>query len=89
MESTRTPSTLAKVSLGTVTIMFVADSWIFSAHAVIGIMSDNKTSLPLLVPAFLFLCSAVVFGPVSVELVVDADDSDMRYFSIAYKRRKE
>ena len=65
MESTRTPSTLAKVSLGAVTIMFVADSWIFSAHAVIGIMSDNKTSLPLLVPAFLFLCSAVVFGPVS------------------------
>jgi hypothetical protein len=65
MESTRTPSTLAKVSLWTIAMMFIADSWIFSAHAVIGIMSDNRTSMPMLVPAFLFLCSAVVFGPVS------------------------
>lgn len=52
-------------------MMSVADSWIFSAHAVIGMMSENKTSLPMLIPAFLYLCSAVVFGPVSVHCVME------------------
>ena len=45
--------------------MAISDSWIFSAHVVVGIMSDNRTSLPMLVPGFLSLCTAVVFGPVS------------------------
>ncbi|WVQ85781.1 hypothetical protein IAT38_007948 [Cryptococcus sp. DSM 104549] len=63
MESTRTPSTLAKVSLWGVVIMSVSDSWVFSAHVVLGIMSDNRASLPMLVPGFLCLCTAVVFGP--------------------------
>jgi hypothetical protein len=45
--------------------MGTADSWIFSAHVVVGIMSENKTSLPMLVPGFLCLCTAIVFGPVS------------------------
>lgn len=71
MESTRTPSTLAKVSLWTIAMMSIADSWIFSAHAVIGMMSENKTSLPMLVPSFLYLCSAVVFGPVSKPSVTE------------------
>lgn len=64
MESTRTPSTLAKVSLWTIVLMGISDTWIFSAHLAIGIYSDNKTSLPLLVPAFLIFCTAIVFGPV-------------------------
>lgn len=45
-------------------MMGVSDSWIFSAHVVMGLLSDNKTSIALLVPGFLGLCSAVVFGPV-------------------------
>ncbi|KAL7422798.1 hypothetical protein Q5752_002094 [Cryptotrichosporon argae] len=63
MESTRTPSSLAKVSLWTIVMMGISDSWVFSAHVVVGIMSDNKSSLPMLVPGFLSLCTAVVFGP--------------------------
>ncbi|KAK4685270.1 transmembrane E3 ubiquitin-protein ligase, partial [Tremellales sp. Uapishka_1] len=63
MEFTRTPSTLSKVSLWTIVMMGTADSWIFSAHVVVGIMSENKTSLPMLVPGFLCLCTAIVFGP--------------------------
>lgn len=66
MESTRTPSLLSKVSLWTIVIMGVTDSWIFSAHVVMGILSDSKSSITLLVPGFLGLCSAVVFGPVSL-----------------------
>lgn len=75
MERTRTPSTLAKVSLWSIVMMGVMDSWVFSAHVVVGIMSDNRTSLPLLVPGFLCLCSAIVFGPVSLTLsgLVPAD----------------
>lgn len=65
MEATRTPSTLAKVSLWTIVILGVTDSWIFSAHLVIGVMTDNKTGLPMLVPGFCALCTAIVFGPVS------------------------
>lgn len=65
MEHTRTPSTLAKVSMWTIVLMGISDTWIFSAHLAIGIYSDNKTSLPLLVPAFLIFCTAIVFGPVS------------------------
>lgn len=34
-------------------------------HAVVAIMSDNVTTLPLLLPSFLCLCTALVFGPVS------------------------
>ena len=45
--------------------MGITDSWIFSAHVVMGILSDSKLSIGLLVPGFLGLCSAVVFGPVS------------------------
>ncbi|ORY35895.1 hypothetical protein BCR39DRAFT_512893 [Naematelia encephala] len=63
MEATRTPSTLAKVSLWSIVIMGISDSWIFSAHVVVGIMSDNRASMAMLVPGFLCLCSAIVFGP--------------------------
>ncbi|WWC92049.1 uncharacterized protein L201_007003 [Kwoniella dendrophila CBS 6074] len=63
MEQTRTPSALSKVSVYTIVIMSITDSWIFSAHVVVGIMSDNKASLPMLVPGFMCLCTAVVFGP--------------------------
>ncbi|WWC98821.1 hypothetical protein V866_005714 [Kwoniella sp. B9012] len=63
MERTRTPSSLSKVSVYTIVIMSITDSWVFSAHVVVGIMSDNKASLPMLVPGFLCLCTAVVFGP--------------------------
>lgn len=50
-------------------MMGIADSWIFSAHVVVGVMSDNRTSLPMLVPGFLCLCTAIVFGPVSLPSV--------------------
>lgn len=65
MERTRTPSTLAKVSLWTIVLIALSDSWIFSAHLVFGVLSDNRTSLPMLVPGFAALCTAIVFGPVS------------------------
>ena len=64
MESTRTPSTLAKVSVWTIVMMGISDSWVFSAHVVLGIVSDNQSSLPLLVPGFLCLCTAIIFAPV-------------------------
>ncbi|BEJ11489.1 hypothetical protein CspHIS471_0109110 [Cutaneotrichosporon sp. HIS471] len=63
MERTRTPSTLAKVSLWTIVLIALSDSWIFSAHLVTGVISDNRTSLPMLVPGFAALCTAIVFGP--------------------------
>ena len=66
MEATRTPSTLAKVSLWTIIMMAILDSWVFSSHVIVGIMTDTKASLPLIVPGFLCLCSAVLFGPVSM-----------------------
>jgi hypothetical protein len=88
MESTRTPSTLNKVSLWTIGCMGMADSWLFSAHVIIGIMSDNKTSLPLLVTAFLCLMTAVVFAPVRNDTGL-ADNSDMLFSFTVSKRRSE
>lgn len=72
--------------------MGITDSWIFSAHVVVGIMSDNRTSLPMLVPGFLCLCSAIVFGPVSVLLDGEGHElthSDMPYCYTASKRLNE
>lgn len=69
MDFTRTPSTLAKVSLWSIVLMGIADSWLFSAHVVVGIMSENRASVPMLVPGFLCLCTAIVFGPVRRALV--------------------
>jgi hypothetical protein len=34
-------------------------------------MSDNITTLPLLLPSFLCLCTALVFGPVSTQTLTD------------------
>ena len=64
MELTRTPSALAKVSVFTIGMPCIMDSWLFSAHLVFGLVSDSKASLPLLVPGFLGLLSSIVFGPV-------------------------
>jgi hypothetical protein len=72
MEITRTPSTLAQVSFWSIALMVSVDSFIFSSHVAVGTVSDNKTSLPLLVPGFLSLCTAVIFGPVSTGNVHDA-----------------
>ncbi|RXK41711.1 hypothetical protein M231_00946 [Tremella mesenterica] len=63
MESSRTPSTLAKVSLWSIVMMAILDSWIFSSHVIVGIVTDNRASIPLLLPGFLALCSAVLFAP--------------------------
>lgn len=68
MDFTRTPSTLAKVSLWSIVLMGITDSWLFSAHVVVGIMSENRASVPMLVPGFLCLCTAIVFGPVRLSL---------------------
>lgn len=65
MEATRTPSTLAKVSLWSIVIILLSDAWMFSAHAAIGLVSDNKASLPMLVPGFFGFCTVFVFGVVS------------------------
>ncbi|KAL1409803.1 hypothetical protein Q8F55_003800 [Vanrija albida] len=62
MEATRTPSTLAKVSLWSIVIILLSDAWMFSAHAAIGLVSDNKASLPMLVPGFFGFCTVFVFG---------------------------
>ncbi|KAJ9101236.1 hypothetical protein QFC21_003455 [Naganishia friedmannii] len=63
MEATRTPSGLAKISFWSIGMMVASDSWMFSAHAVVAIMSDNNVSLPMLIPAFFSLCTAMIFGP--------------------------
>jgi hypothetical protein len=65
MEATRTPSTLAKVSLWTIVLIGVSDVWLFSLHLGVGVMSNNKTSLPIIVPGFCVLCTSIVFAPVS------------------------
>lgn len=83
MEVTRTPSTLAKVSLWTIVGIGVSDAWIFSAHLAVGIMSNNKTSLPLIVPGFFALCTAIVFAPVGV-LVFLADLIALRGLAAPY-----
>lgn len=59
--------------------MGITDSWVFSAHVVVGIMSDNRTSLPMLVPGFLCLCSAIVFGPVGRLYICEAMSNSQRY----------
>jgi hypothetical protein len=46
------------------TCLFVQPT-LFLQHVVIGIMSDDKTSLPMLLPGFVCLCTAIIFGPVS------------------------
>jgi hypothetical protein len=89
MEHTRTPSTLAKVSVWSIVIMGTADSWIFSAHVVVGIMSDNKTSLPMLVPGFLCLCTAIVFAPVSLIIWLWLTSSATLFCYTVFKRPKE
>jgi hypothetical protein len=66
MESTRTPTVLSGISLWTMVIFGVSDSWIFSAHVVMGLLSDNKASIALLIPGFLGFCSAVIFASVSL-----------------------
>ncbi|WVQ74741.1 hypothetical protein IAR50_004346 [Cryptococcus sp. DSM 104548] len=65
METTRTPSTLSKVSLWTIIIMSVADSYVFSIHVVLGILGEGggRGSPGVFVPGFLGLCVAVIFGP--------------------------
>lgn len=95
MEQTRTPSLLSKVSLWTIVIMGVTDSWIFSAHVVMGILSESKSSITLLVPGFLGLCNAIVFGPVSSPSRFNVydhllmGDSGTRSCSIGFRRRNE
>ncbi|ODN80188.1 hypothetical protein L198_07845 [Cryptococcus wingfieldii CBS 7118] len=64
MESTRTPSTLSKVSLWTIIIMSIADSYVFSIHVVLGILGEGGGGgVGMFVPGFLGLCGAVIFGP--------------------------
>lgn len=82
MERTRTPSTLAKVSLWTIVLISASDSAIFSGHIILGLFADNKTSLPLLIPGFMALCTAIVFGPVRDELFL-ADISGTLSFCTA------
>lgn len=65
MESARSPSAQAKISLWTIIMMVTMDSWLFSAHTVIGVLSDNQSTLPMLVPGFLSLVTSIIFGPVS------------------------
>jgi hypothetical protein len=72
MESTRTPSVLSGISVWTMVIFGVSDSWIFSAHVVMGLLSDNKASIALLVPGFFGFCSAVIFASVSPPICCEA-----------------
>ena len=64
-------------------------------------MSDDKTSLPMLLPGFVCLCTAVIFGPVSeppVAAIIDPDSastdlpmafSALRCYCIVSRRRKQ
>nr|ODN88861.1 hypothetical protein L204_06299 [Cryptococcus depauperatus CBS 7855] len=68
MESTRTPSTLSKVSLYTILIMSISDSYVFSLNVVLGIVQGSSSAgqergLGFFVVGFLAFCGAVVFGP--------------------------
>ena len=86
MEATRTPSTLAKVSLWTIIMMAILDSWVFSSHVIVGIMTDTKASLPLIVPGFLCLCSAVLFGPVSMTKPHHTHKSNAQRYAVIIHR---
>ncbi|KEI37928.1 uncharacterized protein L969DRAFT_95778 [Mixia osmundae IAM 14324] len=62
MESTSTPTSVAKVAYGTITMQVGMDVYFFIAHLTLGVVTDNDASLALIVPAFLACCSGLLFG---------------------------
>lgn len=73
MELTRTPSTLSKVSIWTIALMAVIDSYVFSLNVILGVMNvghggsdGNGGGMGVWVGGFAAFGGAVIFGPVSL-----------------------
>ncbi|OXG23479.1 ligase [Cryptococcus neoformans Tu401-1] len=70
MELTRTPSTLSKVSIWTIALMAVIDSYVFSLNVILGVMNvghggsdGNGGGMGVWVGGFAAFAGAVIFGP--------------------------
>lgn len=75
MELTRTPSTLSKISIWTIALMAIIDSYVFSLNVILGVVdvghggADGRGGgLGVWVGGFAAFAGAVIFGPVSVPL---------------------
>lgn len=75
MELTRTPSTLSKISIWTIALMAIIDSYVFSLNVILGVMDvghggpDGRGGgLGVWVGGFAAFAGAVIFGPVSLPL---------------------
>ncbi|GAA5889239.1 hypothetical protein JCM5296_005843 [Sporobolomyces johnsonii] len=58
----RRPGTVANVASTCIGVGAITDSYVFVVLLTVGVVTTNRASLPLLVPAFLALCSSLVFG---------------------------
>lgn len=75
MELTRTPSTLSKISIWTIALMAIIDSYVFSLNVILGVVDvghggpDGRGGgLGVWVGGFAAFAGAVIFGPVSLPL---------------------
>lgn len=75
MELTRTPSTLSKISIWTIALMAIIDSYVFSLNVILGVVdvghggADGRGGgLGVWVGGFAAFAGAVIFGPVSLPL---------------------
>lgn len=75
MELTRTPSTLSKISIWTIALMAIIDSYVFSLNMILGVVDvghggpDGRGGgLGVWVGGFAAFAGAVIFGPVSLPL---------------------
>ncbi|KEP50684.1 putative RING finger protein [Rhizoctonia solani 123E] len=61
METSRTPASVAKISRWTFALQAIADAYSFVGHVTVGIVSESRSSLSIIVPGFLAATLFLVF----------------------------
>ncbi|CCO28681.1 putative RING finger protein C947,10 [Rhizoctonia solani AG-1 IB] len=61
METSRTPSSIAKISRWTFAMQAIADAYSFVGHVTVGIVSESRSSLSIIAPGFLAATLFLVF----------------------------
>ncbi|CAE6480376.1 unnamed protein product [Rhizoctonia solani] len=61
METSRTPSAIAKISRWTFALQAIADAYSFVGHVTVGIVSESRSSLSIIAPGFLAATLFLVF----------------------------
>ncbi|CAE6462228.1 unnamed protein product [Rhizoctonia solani] len=61
METSRTPSSIAKISRWTFALQAIADAYSFVGHVTVGIVSESRSSLSIIAPGFLAATLFLVF----------------------------